>query len=100
MRITRKDKNGVVTIALAGSLETGTSSELEVTLSKEVQTAKKIILDFDKLDYVSSAGLQVLLTAQRSCDARGIKMEIVKVNDVVKEVFELTGFNKILTLLG
>jgi len=98
MKILKKVKNDVVTLAVEGRLETGTAPELEAELNKVLPTAQNLILDFAKLEYVSSAGLRVLLTAQKTINAHNAKMKIINANDVIKEVFDITGFNSILTV--
>ncbi len=81
-----------------GRLETGTAPELEMELNKVVPTCQDLVLDFAKLEYVSSAGLRVLLTAQKTMNAKGGSMKIIHINEVVREVFNITGFTSILTI--
>ncbi len=92
MKINKKVNGEKTTIALEGRLDTGTSPELEVVLNAITPTSKDLTLDFAKLEYVSSAGLRVLLTAQKNMNAHNGKMAIVNANDVVREVFDVTGF--------
>ncbi len=93
-----KTKNGnELTIALEGRLDTITAPELESELKKELEGVEELVFDFDKLEYISSAGLRVLLSAQKIMNARG-GMKVTKVNELVNEVFEVTGFSDILTI--
>lgn len=98
MKIIKKEKSGVVTLEIEGRLETGTAPELEAELNKIIPTTDDLVLDFAKLEYVSSAGLRVLLTAQKEMNSKNGKMKIIHVNEVINEVFEITGFTSILTI--
>ena len=98
MKIFTKQKDNVVTLEVEGRLETGTAPDLDVALFKILSESKSVVLDFKKLEYVSSAGLRVLLSAQKSANAHNSTLKIINANDVVKEVFNLTGFNTILTV--
>lgn len=86
-----------LTLALEGRLDTSTAPELEVALTKSLSRAEKLILDFEKLEYLSSAGLRVLLFAQRAMKDKG-GMLIRKPNQLVSEVFHITGFDQALTI--
>jgi anti-sigma B factor antagonist len=93
-----KTKNGAdLTIALEGRLDTMTAPDLEAELKKSLDGVETLNLDFSKLDYISSAGLRVLLSAHKLMSAKG-GMKVTNVNDVVQEVFEVTGFADILTI--
>ena len=97
MTITKKQNGTTLEIALEGRLDTMTAPELEAELSKSLPGAEDLTLDFSGLEYISSAGLRVLLTAHKAMMGKG-GMKIVHVNDVVQEVFEVTGFSDILTI--
>lgn len=97
MTITKNLNGTALEIALAGRLDTMTAPELEAELNKDLGDADNLTLDFGKLDYISSAGLRVLLTAHKAMAAKG-GMKICNVNEVVQEVFEVTGFADILTI--
>ena len=97
MTITKNLNGTALEIALAGRLDTMTAPELEAELNKDLGGADSLTLDFGKLDYFSSAGLRVLLTAHKAMAAKG-GMKICNVNEVVQEVFEVTGFADILTI--
>lgn len=95
MTIDKTLEDKVLTVAVGGRLDTQTSPELEAAL--EYDGVEKLVLDFAELDYLSSAGLRVLLAAQKTMDKQG-KMIIKNVNDTIMEVFEITGFADILTI--
>ena len=93
-----KTKNGnTLEIALEGRLDTMTSPELEAELNQSLKDADSLVLDFSKLDYISSAGLRVLLSAHKAMSTKG-GMKVTNVNEIVREVFDVTGFADILTI--
>ena len=93
-----KNLNGSeLTITLTGRLDTTTAPQLEVEVKENLGGIEKLILDFTALEYLSSAGLRVLLAAQKIMNKQG-EMIIKNVNDTVKEIFEVTGFIDILTV--
>ena len=93
-----KTKNGsALTVALEGRLDTITAPELETALKAEYEGIETLTFDFEKLEYISSAGLRVLLSAQKIMNNKG-GMKVTKVNELVNEVFEVTVFADILTI--
>ena len=91
-----KNLNGeTLVVELAGRLDTTTAPELESAL--ELDGIKSLVLDFSNLEYISSAGLRVILAAQKKMSAQG-EMVVRNVNETIKEVFEITGFIDILTI--
>lgn len=93
-----KNLNGdQLNIALEGRLDTSTAPELEAELKASLDGIKELVLDFAKLEYISSAGLRVILSAQKTMSKQG-EMKVVCVNEEVMEVFEITGFVDILTI--
>lgn len=88
---------GTLTIEIVGRLDTMTSPQLEEEIKESVGEANNLVLDFGKLEYISSAGLRVLLKSQKMMAKKG-EMVIVNASETVKEVFELTGFIDFLTL--
>ncbi len=86
-----------LTIELVGRLDTTTAPELEAELKDSLDGVTKLTIEFSKLDYISSAGLRVLLAAQKTMNKQG-KMVVKNVNDDIMEVFEITGFSDILTI--
>ncbi|MBO5568476.1 MAG: STAS domain-containing protein [Clostridia bacterium] len=94
----RKQQNGTeLTLALEGRLDTTTSPELEKELKASMDGADSLVLDFSKLEYISSAGLRVLLSAHKAMAGKG-GMTVANANEIVQEVFDVTGFSDILTL--
>lgn len=96
MKITKQMTDNTLCIALEGRLDTTTAPELEQEI-KKLDGVNALVLDFAKLDYISSAGLRVLLSAHKIMKSRG-GMKVVNVNEIVSEVFEVTGFSDILTI--
>ncbi|MBQ6183015.1 MAG: STAS domain-containing protein [Clostridia bacterium] len=92
----QKNENGLL-ISLEGRLDTTTSPALEQELKASLDGVDSLVLDFEKLDYISSAGLRVLLSAQKTMNKQG-EMKIKNVNETILEIFEVTGFNDILTI--
>ena len=97
MTITKKQNGTHLEIALEGRLDTVTAPELEKELNASLAAADTLTLDFENLAYISSAGLRVLLSAHKTMRAKG-GMKIVSVNELVREVLEVTGFADILTI--
>ena len=86
-----------LTIEIIGRLDTTTAPVLEEEITKSISGIKTLVLDFGQLEYISSAGLRVLLKSQKTMSKQG-KMIIVNASETIREVFELTGFMDILTL--
>ena len=97
MTINKTLNQNELTIALEGRLDTVTAPELEKALQESLDGVDSLTLDFSKLDYISSAGLRVLLSAHKQMSGKG-GMKVTHVNEVVQEVFEVTGFSDILTI--
>ena len=97
MTITKEQNGTALKIALEGRLDTMTAPELEAELNQSLGGADSLTLDFSKLDYISSAGLRVLLSAHKAMSGKG-GMKVTNVNEIVREVFEVTGFADILTI--
>ena len=97
MTITKNLNGTTLEIALEGRLDTMTAPELEAVLSESMDGAESLALDFSKLEYISSAGLRVLLSAHKAMSAKS-GMKVTNVNEIVREVFEVTGFADILTI--
>lgn len=95
MKIIRKEKKDLITVMLEGRIETATAKYFEQEMKQIIKCNKSIVLDFNKIDYVSSAGLRTILSVQKECDEKNVTVEIVNANKVVRDIFELTGFNKI-----
>ena len=84
-------------VKLEGRLDTNTAPELESELGKNLDGIKELDFDFTDVEYISSAGLRVLLNAQKTMNQQG-EMKLTGVSDMVKEIFEVTGFSDILTV--
>ncbi len=97
MNIEKIATGSQLTVALAGRLDTVTSPALEAELNANLEGVESLVLDLSALDYLSSAGLRVLLAAQKTMNRQGA-MKVVNVNEVVMEIFEVTGFCDVLTI--
>ncbi len=97
MKINITNENSKAKLALEGRLDTTTSPELEAKLHEVIGSLNELEMDFSGLEYISSAGLRVLLSAQKTMNKQG-KMVIKNVNETIMEVFEITGFADILTI--
>lgn len=93
-----KNLNGTeLVIALTGRLDTTTAPELDAEIKQSIAGIDKLVLDFTALEYLSSAGLRVLLSAQKTMNKQG-EMIIKNVNETIYEIFEVTGFIDVLTI--
>ncbi len=97
LKINKTVENGKAFFELEGRLDTVTAPDLENELKASLNDVTELTLDFEKLEYISSAGLRVLLSAQKQMSKQGT-MKIVHVNDTIMEIFEVTGFIDILTI--
>ncbi len=97
MTINKTLKDTVMTLALEGRLDTTTAPELEKELKESLDGVTDLTFDLEKLEYISSAGLRVLLSAQKTMNKQGA-MKLVHVSEVIMEIFEVTGFSDILTI--
>ena len=94
----KKVKNGAeLNLAVEGRLDTTTAPQLEAELKQSISGVETLVLDFANLEYLSSAGLRVLLAAQKVMNKQG-EMVIRNVNETIAEIFEITGFSDILTI--
>ena len=97
LNIDRTIENGKALFTLGGRLDTTTAPELERELKDSFDGVNELTLDFSKLEYISSAGLRVLLAAQKVMNRQG-GMKVANVNETIMEIFEVTGFSDILTI--
>ena len=97
MKIIKNMNGTALTVALEGRLDTTTAPELEQALKEGMDAANELTLDFEKLDYISSAGLRVLLSAHKVMSKKN-GLKVVNANEMVKEVFDVTGFADILDI--
>ena len=97
MMIYKERNENSLTVALEGRLDTSTAPALEKTLKSSLDGVSELTLDFAGLEYISSAGLRVLLSAQKIMNRQG-SMKLKNVNETIMEIFEVTGFSDILTI--
>lgn len=97
MTINKISEGEKLTLALSGRLDTNSSPSLEAELKQSVGGVKELIFDFSEVEYISSAGLRILLAAQKVMNRQG-SMKLIGVSTDVMEVFEITGFSDILTI--
>ena len=98
MTITKQSSGNELKVSVAGRLDTTTAPELESGLKESLDGIENLVLDFKDLEYISSAGLRVLLATQKIMNKQGT-MTVSSVNDVVMEIFEVTGFSEILNII-
>ncbi len=96
MTITKELNGSDLVMAIEGRLDTLTAPELETEFKTALKGVSSLSLDFGKLEYISSAGLRVLLLAVKTLGEGCVK--VVNANEIVKEVFEVTGFDQILSI--
>ena len=97
MEIAKTAEAGKLTLALTGRLDTTTAPALEAELKESYAGVNELVFDFEKLEYISSAGLRVILSAQKTMSKQG-SMKVCHVSDDIMEVFDITGFSDILTI--
>lgn len=98
MTINKNQEGTRLEILLEGRLDTTTSPMLETELKQALDGIMELTFNFEKLEYISSAGLRILLAAQKRMSRQG-SMVVKNVNEVIAEVFEVTGFSDILTIM-
>ena len=97
LNIKKKLEEDRLTVTLEGRLDTTSAPELEKALQEDISDVKELVMDFEKLDYISSAGLRVLLSTQKVMNKQG-SMKLCHVNESIMEILEVTGFVDILTI--
>ena len=98
MTIKQKKENKTLTVSISGRVDTNTAPELLEFLQGAMPGVEELILDLAEVEYVSSAGLRVILYAQKTMTSQG-SMKVINVNSDIMETFELTGFSDILTII-
>lgn len=98
MEITKNYDEKNLTLAVKGRIDTITSQELEKEINDELGNFESLTLDFADLEYISSAGLRVLIATQKKLKTENIPFVIKNVNDAVNEIFRMSGFDKILKI--
>ncbi|MCL2182709.1 MAG: STAS domain-containing protein [Chitinispirillia bacterium] len=99
MEIGKSQENGKVVITLAGRLDTTSAPQLQGELLPVFDNVKLVVLDFAGLEYVSSAGLRVLLLGEKTAKAKDAAMSLINVSKEIRDVFEMTGFTDILKIV-
>ncbi len=97
LNIQKSVEDSHAVVALEGRLDTVTAPELEKELKEFLSGVSSLVLDLKCLDYISSAGLRVLLSTQKTMNRQG-EMKLIHVNETIMEIFEVTGFSDILTI--
>jgi len=97
MNSVKKIEGTKLEIELEGRLDTTTAPELEAEISQSIENVTELIFNFEKLEYISSAGLRVLLSAQKIMNKQG-SMLVKNVDTTIMDIFEVTGFSEILTI--
>lgn len=98
MNIVVTENGTAITLALSGRLDTLSSPELSTAINSALEKSSQLVLDFTNLDYISSAGLRVLLTAQKQLSNNG-SLTLAHVNSTVQDILDMTGFSDILTIV-
>ena len=96
MNIKKKKDGSSLTVIISGRIDTVTATDVDEFIKNSLEGVKMLILDFKDVNYVSSAGLRVLLSLQKKMMVKG-EMKLINVNEAVSDVFEVTGFDEILT---
>ena len=97
MQIEKRLDDGDLTLKVLGRLDTNTSPDLEAELAFD--GVREVVFDFSALEYISSAGLRILMTAQKAMMACGGKMSVASPNDTVRGIFDITGMSSIFTIV-
>lgn len=98
MNIKKEYNKKELTLSVEGRIDTLTSQDLEKEIAAEMGNFDSLIIDFTNLEYISSAGLRVLIATQKKLKATDVPLVIRNVNDIVGEIFRMSGFNKILKI--
>ena len=97
MEIRKVNNAGKMTVSISGRVDTTTAPALETALKESFNECEVLVIDFTDVEYISSAGLRVLLSAQKVMGKKG-GMTLINVSDDIMEIFEVTGFTDILTI--
>lgn len=98
MEIIKNYNEKELTLSVKGRIDTLTSVEFDGAIQEEYGNFNSLIIDFNDVNYISSAGLRVLIATEKKLDAENIKMVILNVNDEIQNIFKLSGFDKILEI--
>lgn len=99
LNIVKKQESDTLTVLLEGRLDTNTAPDFYREIEPLLGSLSTLILDFEKIDYISSAGLRVLLTFEQELEENGKQMQVCHVNEIIRDVFDVTGFLDILTIV-
>ena len=99
MNIEKTKENENITFQLDGRLDIITAAKLQDIIIPAIDEAKSIVLDFKQLSYISSAGLRVLLSAQKAANAKNVSISVCNVSNEIMKILEMTGFTGFLTIL-
>ena len=99
MTINKTQENGKLIFAVEGRLDTATAPKLHDALVSTFDEAKQVELDFTQLSYISSAGLRILLIGQKTAQSKGASMTLRGVSEEIRQIFEMTGFDEMLTIV-
>lgn len=99
MEIVKSQDSGKITFTITGRLDTNTAPEFQPVLLAALNEVKQVSLDFKELEYVSSAGLRVLLLGEKTAKANSAALIIANPSEEIKEVFDMTGFSDILKIV-
>ena len=97
MEVIKKKDGAVLNAAMTGRIDTTTAPQFEAAIKPELEGITSLVLDFAQVEYISSAGLRVLLSLQKLMNKQG-DMKLLHVNETIMEIFEVTGFSDILTI--
>jgi anti-sigma B factor antagonist len=98
MTVNKEKKGNTLFVSVEGRVDTATAGEFESEIKSGLDGISELVLDFSDLNYISSAGLRVLLSLQKIMNTQG-EMKITGVNEIVNDIFEVTGFSEILTIV-
>lgn len=98
MTIQTNREGGITTLAIEGRVDTVTSPQLQQAVLEAFQGAQKVVLDFAKVSYISSAGLRVLLIGQKTAQSKKMSMVLTNVGETVKNVLDMVGFSSVMTI--
>lgn len=98
MTVQFEHKGSTLTVKPEGRMDTATSPELAQQLQPEMEGVTDLIMDLEKIDYLSSGGLRLLLTTEQTLEDRGGAMKLIHVNEYIMEIFEMTGFTEMITI--
>ncbi len=99
LNIVKKQEGNTLTVRLEGRVDTNTAPEFQSEVEPLLGNISKLKLDFEQVEYISSAGLRVLLTFEQEMEEKDSVMELYNVNEIIHDVFDVTGFTDILTIL-